>query len=148
MNLAMALMRGEAAVHAMNAAQESLPPGSNSERFAGMKQELMKQEIGPSTRWFCLLQLYFATVHVIVRTWNRGPFQNDEVKALLGDSKMVDMLTDFRDDLMHGGPLLGEEVSVFFDHLTDADAWALKLRQACEQYVVSHFATPRRDTAP
>lgn len=143
MNLAMALMRAEAAVQAMNAAHDTLPPGNAKKRFRQMKQELMTQEIGPSGRWFCLMQLYFATVHVVVKTWNRGPFADDQVKSVLANDEMVAMLTDFRDDLMHGGPLLGEEVSTFFDHLNDADRWALQLRQACERHVVSYFATPR-----
>jgi hypothetical protein len=61
----------------------------------------------------------------------------------LGDARMVEMLADFRNDLMHGGPLLGEEVGLFFDHMTEVHSWALKLRQACEREVVIFFATPR-----
>jgi len=142
MNLAMALMRADVAVEDLNASDDAFPKAKR-DQFLQLKHELMTQQVGPSGRWFSHLLMYFATVHVIIRTWQRGPFHNAQVKELLNDTKMVGMLTDFRDDLVHGGPLLGEDVSIFFDHITEVNPWALKLRQACEAQVVTFFASPR-----
>jgi hypothetical protein len=141
----MASLRAEAAAEAVNAANDRLQ-GDRREGFKTMKQELMTQRIGPFSRWFCSMQLYFTAVHVLVRTWQRGGLDNLEVNAVLSEPKMVDMLTDFRDDLMHGGPLLSEEVTVFFDNLESVDGWANRLRQTIDQYVVNYFAKPRTAT--
>ena len=142
MNLAMALLRADAAAELLNNADSALPP-TTKDRFVQMKQELMTQELGPTGRWFSYLQLYYATVHVVIRTWQRGHLGNTVVDELLANEEIVEMVTDFRDDLMHGGAFLGDEIARFFGHSREIETWSNQLRQSCGQHVVKFFATPR-----
>ena len=72
---------------------------------------------------------------------------NSAVDGLLGNTKALGMLADFRDDLMHGGAFLGDEVAAFVDNAREIEAWSNQLRVACEAYVVKFFATPRAGPA-
>lgn len=142
MNLAMALLRADAAAQLLNDADNALP-ATTRDRFVQMKQELMTQKLGPTGRWFSYLQLYYATVHVVIRTWQRGHLVNTVVDDFLANAEIVQMVTDFRDDLMHGGAFLGDEIARFFNHSREIETWSNQLRVACAEHVVRFFATPR-----
>jgi len=142
--LAIALRRTAAAAEVV-AELAKAGPQDNDTRAAQLKQQLMTQQIGTFGRWFCRMQMYFLMVDVLAKTWeHRGEFHDADVDALIANSRVTTMLAAFRNDLTHGGPLLREDVSHFFDNLEEIDTWAQKLRDSCERYVVAYFATPRK----
>jgi hypothetical protein len=139
LRLGVALLRADALSQLIASSGPDVPS-----REGGQAQQLVREitevKVGPVSRWFSYLQVYFASVQILIETLNQTKLTNPTIKALLSDNTKRKLLREFRDELLHGGSLLGEGPQTFFDDLGPMDQWAFELREACDRLVVEYFA--------
>jgi hypothetical protein len=138
LSLSTALIRAETlALLVFNHESHSqLEPNDQMRLFT---EELLNVRAGPFGKWFCYVQLYFASVQILIETIRRTKITSPEIEKLLSHERKRALLLEFRHDLLHGAPPLSEAQALFFANLSEVDEWTIQLREACQKVVFAFF---------